>query len=55
MMPNFIGRKHNNLIGAYIETSSSSISLRKRLVPAINRKGFVYPVPLSIKVLDDLS
>lgn len=53
-MPKFYGEHHNAVLARYISVSESKVNGLERIVPALNKDGYICPATALTKVLPSL-
>ena len=54
IMPKIYGDSHNAILSRYIAASESKVNGHERVVPALNKAGFILPVNALTKALPSL-
>ncbi|KAL4469369.1 hypothetical protein ABPG72_006005 [Tetrahymena utriculariae] len=55
LIPPLISKRHSNFMNRFIQTSQSTFTQNFRIVPAVNKKGYLVPSNLLLKVIPEFN
>ncbi|KAL4430236.1 hypothetical protein ABPG74_014795 [Tetrahymena malaccensis] len=55
LMPPLISKRHSSFMNRFIQTSQSAFTQNFRIVPALNKKGYLVPSNLLLKVIPEFN